>query len=96
MDIAFSFEELDWARLRHCENSCGIARLKKKLFQRHKSSAAQPAHAADRLIEVPSVAGIVYESYWFLCGMLCQPAAADAGLYIPSPEHVGRCLECYG
>jgi len=42
------------------------------------SEQVAPAHAADRLIEAPIVAGLVYVSYQFLSSMPFYPAAADA------------------
>jgi len=41
-------------------------------------AAHQQAHAADRLIEVAIVAGLVDMSHQLLSGASCHPAAADA------------------
>jgi hypothetical protein len=43
-----------------------------------QASAAQQAHAADRLIECSIVAYLICVSYQFLFGTLFHPAAADA------------------
>jgi len=39
----------------------------------HGMDAAQPAHAADRLIEGLIVAGVVYAWFRFMSGVIAQP-----------------------
>jgi hypothetical protein len=43
----------------------------------HKE-AAQPAHAADRLVENSLTTVLGFAPFQFLLGALCHPAAADA------------------
>jgi len=59
--------------------TCGMAVLVVQLavVLIHKK-AAQPAHAADRMIENSLCAGLGFASFPFLLSALYHPAAADA------------------
>jgi hypothetical protein len=56
--------------------------------------AAQPVHAADRLIEDFIVANLGFVSYQFLSSVLYHPAAADAPSVSTPSKHSQIALCC--
>ena len=86
MDIAFSFEELGWTRSRHCENSCGFARLNKRSFS---GISRQPPNNSMHVTPTAahsSQVAIALETGWYLYH---YERARDFKHWISEPGNIG-------